>query len=342
MPGWFRNIFGKGVPRDGGGDAPPPTPPAATSPNPGPDHWWTAEFPEWGGVMKTHDRFARFMNAVERYFSRRGMTPEYARDGVLLLPAGSAIIGQLGLANLIQSCAQRPDDEFPGLVAAHFDAVSRSQAQQAEYEAKLKDFAFAAPRLRVRLWDGEELVIDSRIASREDIPGLTTTLVVDLPEAIRSVRRDEVQGWGRDEAELFRTARDNVIREVNAEVKPLDPSRPDGLQIIEADSFYTASAALDADRVPGLTGEHGVFVSMPVRHGMLAWRFNSPEDLEGVELLIRATRLLFEEGPGSLSRRVYWHRDGRWCEIAYESGEDHVTIIPPPELVAYIEGLRED
>lgn len=331
MPGWFSRVFGSGDSDSGpGGASRGPSDPAP---------WWEGEFPEWALVLKRPDRFSLFMSTVDRYFSKRGIRIVIHPDGMVVMPPTAPLKGQFGLANLMQSCAQRETSDWNGLVAAHFDALARSQAQQQEFDDKLKRWEFAGARLRVRLWDTEDTPFPEAAVASEDIPGLTTALVVDLPEAIRTVSRDEAKAWGRGVAELFREARDNVMREVCPEVCPYDPQEPDGLLIVEADSFYTASVALDAESVPGLLGEHGVFLSMPVRNGLLAWRFNALADVQGIGPLVRATRLLFEEGPGSISSRVWWLRNGAWHEIGYESGPEHVAVIPPAALVEYLNGL---
>jgi hypothetical protein len=328
MRGWFRRVFG-------GGESGPPGGGGSSS------RWWHADFPDWAAVMRTPDRFAAFMDAVERYFVRRKMVAMIQPEGVVVMAEGSPLPGTLGLANLMQSCALHELDEWNGLVAAHFDAIARSHAQRDRYDAQVKEWGFVSPRLRIRLWDKEEAPQLPHSVLSEDIPGLLTALVVDLPEAIRSVSAGERAGWGRPDRELFRIARDNVLREVQPEARPFDPERPDGLLIVEADSFYTASAALDAERVPGLLGQHGVFFSLPVRHGMLAWRFNALEDVQGIGPLARATRRLFDEGPGSLSPRIWWFRAGACIEVGYESSPEHVAVIPPAALAEYLRDLAQ-
>lgn len=334
MRGWFRRVFGNGAGRAGGGGGDAPV-------GRGDSHsrWWHEDFPDWALVMKTHERFATFMDAVERYFVRRKIPVQIHPEGTVSLPEGAPLMGTLGLGNIMQSCARHEDDEWNGLIAAHFDTLARSHAQRDKFEAQIKDWAFVGPRLRIRLWDQDESRHLAKSVTTEHIPGLLSALVVDLPEAIRSVHVEEKDAWARPERELFRIARDNVLREVQPEARPFDPERPDGLLIVEADSFYTASAALDVERVPGLLGQHGVFVSLPVRHGMLAWRFNELDDVQGVGPLVRATKVLFEEGPGSISSRVWWFRAGTWHEIGYESSDEHVAVIPPAELAAYLNRL---
>ncbi len=334
MRGWFRRVFkGGSGPGDGGGDAPRP------DPN---DRWWHQDFPDWALAMKTPERFTLFMDAVERYFVRRKLTARISPEGYLELPENSPLPGRFGLTNLLQSCAMQEQDEWNGQVAAHFDTLARSHAQRGKFDAQIKDWAFSGPRLRVRLWDAEDLPPLRGAVLAQDIPGLVSALVVDLPEEIRSVSVEERAGWGLSDREVFRLARDNVLKEVQPEAKPLDPDRPNGLLIVEADSFYTASAALDAEMVPGLIGQHGVFLSMPVRHGLLAWRFDEFDDIQGVGPLVRATRRLFDDGPGSLSSRVWWLRGGSCYEVGYESSPEHVAVIPPPELIEYLRHLAED
>jgi hypothetical protein len=177
------------------------------------------------------------------------------------------------------------------------------------------------------------------LVTRKDIPGLTTTLVLDLPEAVRTISPSERGLWEVGDREVFDAALTNVWEEVNPEAVVLDPEEPEGLVVVQADSVYAASAALRIGELSEGFGDHGAFVSIPTRNGILMWPFRTLEDMNGLGVLVRATKFFHDRGPGSLSQRVWWVREGEWHEVEYEVKGDQLSLRAPDPLLAYLESI---
>lgn len=303
--------------------------------------WWETDFPDWAVTLGTHDRFRAFMDGVALYFSKRNL-PSHIHPSGVVFPDPNNVEKTWGLANLLQICASRNTEEFPGLVASHFDLLERAAAQQQQLASKVAEWEYAAPRLRIRLWDVDVRQTLVNSVTRESIPGLITALAIDLPDSIQTVTHDLARSWDKTPVELFDVARDNTWDAVKPQPKLLSPEHLGAIQIVEEDSYYTASLALQIDRLPQLLGPHGTFLSVPTRSGMLALPFHTIADLQLLAHMIRFTRHCFEQGPGSVSHRLWWYRLGTWHEIPYESDPERISVLPPPEFERYLASVAPE
>jgi hypothetical protein len=125
----------------------------------------------------------------------------------------------------------------------------------------------------------------------------------------------------------------------HVEISPIDPSEPDGIHSIFAESVFVAARALRFERFTKVHGTHGSLVSLPVRHAMLAVPVSEPDRIvPSLGSLITLTRQLEQQGPGPVTSKVYWWRNRVWQEVRYELRGDQLEIAPPEELVDIIEG----
>lgn len=303
--------------------------------------WWDSDFPDWAAPMESPERFRAFLDGVSAYFAKRNLSAHIHPSGVVH-PDPNNVEQTWGLANLLQICADRSAAEFPGLIASHFDLLERATVQHQQFASKLANWDYARPRLRIRLWDEDARQALANSIIRETIPGLITALAIDLPESIETVSHDLARSWDKTPVELFDVARENTWDAVKPKPKFLSPENLGAIQIVEEDSYYTASIALQIDRLPQLLGPHGVFFSIPTRGGMLALAFHNMADLQLLAHMIRFTRHCFEQGPGSISHRLWWYRLGTWHEIPYESDPERISIMPPPEMERYLSTIAPE
>lgn len=299
------------------------------------ERWWETDFPDWARPIGNQARFTAFMDAVHRYFAMRG-TPVFLHyEGSVHHLDGAE--GSLGLGNLLQICATHETDQFRGVVAGHFDMIERIDSQT--HASKTQNWDQVKDRLRLRLWEDDDNPIIPISALRRDIPHLATVLSTDWPEAIQTVPKDIAAGWGRSEHELFSLAMQQTWDSVKPKSVALEMGDIEGMYLVEADSYYTASVVLEIEKLPELIGEYGVFVSVPTRHAVLAVPFHNAEDIGKLVHLMGFTRHLFEAGPGSISHRVWWRHDGTWREIDYESDPQRLQVMPPKELIELLERI---
>lgn len=306
--------------------APPGTPPA------------DLPLPEWAAFFRAPARLERFEAAVLRYFEQRNARVA-VEDGWVRPMEGPQ--GAWGLTNVGQACAAEEDEtQWPGLIAHHFDMMFRVRESADALREESGDFARVRDRITLRLW--EPYIIERvPVVSREDVPGLLTVLSIDSEEAVQTVKPDVAALWGIDEHALFDLALENTRRLLGeVTVQSIDGTR---LKALGSDNgYYLATLALDVDAFPGLFGRHGAFIAVPQRGVILAVPFDTLEDsVEGLSQLMHFTTGLERDGPGSLSRRVYWRHEGTWTEIPYEIADSALNVSPPQALLDLLEEIVE-
>lgn len=299
--------------------------------------------PPWGAPLQTLDRYEAFEAAVRHWFKSRGVSVIIS-EGVLRAVADGESLSQFGLSNIVSVCAAAPIEQWPEIIDRHFEALRQMHARHKDLKSSVGGWEQIRPRLVPRLWEPAALGdATSHLICREDIPGLVTTLAVNLDDSVRGISRKEADEWDRSDELLFETAIDNVEALTPVEITPIDAGNPEGVQTIFAESVFVAARALRFERFTTLHGEFGAFVSMPVRHAMLAVPLREiGAILPLLGMIIPLTKQLEEEGPGPVSARVYWWRLGQWSEVRYSLQGDRLEIAPPPELVELLESHGDE
>jgi hypothetical protein len=295
--------------------------------------------PAWASFLETRDRYERFESIVRHWFLDQSMGVVIS-DGIVRVKSDSHHVSQFGLSNVARICADAPDDTWPHVVAEHFEQLFRIHNQHRDLKTSIGGWPEIRPLLVARLWEPSSLAeTRDSMVWREDIPGLITTIALNLNDHIRGITREEAAQWSRSDETLFETAIDNVEAMTHVEISPIDPSEPDGIHSIFAESVFVAARALRFERFTKVHGTHGSLVSLPVRHAMLAVPVSEPDRIvPSLGSLITLTRQLEQQGPGPVTSKVYWWRNRVWQEVRYELRGDQLEIAPPEELVDIIEG----
>lgn len=295
--------------------------------------------PEWASYFSTLDRYDRFESLIRAYFKAKGVKVLIS-DGTLTRPGPDSKDEQMGLANIAQFCAQANESEWPSLIAKHFDRIESSHSERLQLEALEQDFDEIAPRLALRLHEPSHMqkVLDASVY-REEVPGLITMLCIDMPDTVHSVTRERAAKWNRSDDELFERALANIdaLIDVNPEQFEVDPETK--IWILGGESIYNASILLLPDRLKPYTGKHGGFISIPTRNLALAIPFDDPSALQSVAMLMQFTENFERDGPGSLSRRVWWHRGDRRIELPYEITDKGIEVHPSDEFAEIMNEL---
>lgn len=296
--------------------------------------------PEWAGFFGSAERYERFEACVRVYFKGKGQRVMISEGTV---SGGDLGEMRLGLMNVGQLCAAAPEGEWPVLIAGHFDRLGAGQRESKELESQIADYALIGPRLGVRLFEPGHLGPVGEVAvMREDIPGLVSVLCVDMPSTVQTLKREQVEEWGVDDEELFERAMQNLEGLVDAEPEEVDFGEMGRCLMLGGESFFNASLLLVLDRYEGLVGTHGAFVSAPTRNVSLVLPFDDASAMQTCAALMAVTEGMERDGPGSLSRRVWWTRKGEWLEIPYEIAEEGVNVRAPAEFSKILEELAGD
>ena len=256
-------------------------------------------------------------------------------------PSDAGPQGAWGLTNVGQVCAAEDDESrWPALISHHFDMMFRVREGANAARAESADFARIRDRVTLRLWE-RHVMERVPIVAREDVPGLLTVLSIDSEEAVETVKPDIAALWGMDDDDLFDLALENTRRLLGeVTVQPIDGTR---LKALDSDNgYYVATLALDIESFPELFGRHGAFIAVPQRGVLLGLPFDGIEDaVVSLSQLMHIAAGLERDGPGSLSRRIYWRHEGTWTEIPYEITDSALNVTPPQSLIALLNEIGE-
>lgn len=296
------------------------------------EQWWNDQFPDWALPLGTPERFRSFMNLIDGYFRKKGLKVEITPDGVRTSEPESVF----GYDNLLQSCVGLDVVAMKQQVTGHFDSLMRGLLDSDALALQLHDWNFAKDRLRIRLWDETHFHKQVQGVVRKDVPGLLSVLSIDTPDSIMTAGDDLPKRWNVEIDELFRIALANSLAEFNPDRHLFQSERPDGPFALEDQSLCFASLVLDPAKLQELCGKHGAFIALPIRNTILVAPFVTLADMSDLNVIYGLCVGIHKQGPGSLSERVWWVKDGRWIEIDISMHEKRIVVRPPEEFVEYL------
>ena len=282
------------------------------------------DVPEWARFFDA-DSYRAFLEHVGADLKRRGLMYGID-DGVVEIRRIGAPLKSLGLLNLAQACNLSERDEWPSIVASHFDLIVDADLDSA---AGFDDFAAVRPLVKLRLYppDYAEQGVDL-VASRP-IPEVIAAVVLDLPQTVRTVTEENLKSWGRSREEIFDLALANV-RAGEAPARQDVPLEEGGtLAAYLGDDFFTATHGLLLPEA----GAYGSLGGIPHRHALLVHDIADRTVVNALRRLALIAFGMFQEGPGSITPNVYWRRGGTFTLIETRVTATSVTVTPPEAFV---------
>nr|WP_237500036.1 immunity 49 family protein [Streptomyces sp. SID8379] len=173
--------------------------------------------------------------------------------------------------------------------------------------------------------------------------GLNLALALDAPTSVRLLTDADVERAGADA--LWAAAERNLVREpVRCEEVRLD-GHPVLYSVYGDSPFVSTKALILPELVAEATGkrmpEAGALVVVPTRHLLAFHPIVDGSAVDAVNDLATYAFKAHEDGPGSLSPRVYWWHEGRLTSLTVIDHETRTfTQRPPDELVAVLRALR--
>lgn len=289
--------------------------------------------PAWANFFSPA-QYQRFLGLVQAHFNEQHRAYTL-KDGVIHLtqPLGGA--QQLGLLNLAQNCAHNDEKEWPEIIQGHFRIMEKSHLEHEVLQDRLTNFDRVGELLSVRLWP-ESYVRElggDKILFRRDVPGTISALVFDLPSSVRNVTPEESEAWGKSLDTLFDVGLANLRENCIPDVTDQDLGEGVSVTLFSDESFFVASHALLLEDHDECLGNFGALVGIPHRHVLLAYPVNDLQVLPAIHRLIPIIHGMERDGPGSLSRRLYWYKDGAFTDLPYELDQKVLRFSPPDEFV---------
>ncbi|HDQ70704.1 MAG TPA: hypothetical protein ENN19_01255 [Chloroflexi bacterium] len=294
--------------------------------------------PEWADFF-TGQAYEAFLQLVLDYFQEREIEVTVG-DGVLVDQERDI---HFGLQNLAQMCNQSDYGDWPEIIKIHFESLRRAEDERRDLDQQKQDFSKIRDILAVRLWPADYLssLKHVDIVYREDIAGTVSVLVFDLPNSIIQVSVDDAALWDREIDDLFDVGLQNTWKGAAPDILMEDLGDDVRVAVFQGNSFYIATHALLLEDYARYVGTYGALVVIPHRHVMVCYPIEDASVIAAVEKLIIITIQMYNEGPGSISPRLYWYEDGRFIDLPYQIADRQLHFAPPERFTAFLNELAD-
>ncbi|WP_420032804.1 immunity 49 family protein [Streptomyces sp. cg28] len=243
------------------------------------------------------------------------------------------------LTNLAQRCRTAPEAEWPAMVEAFFTHLAEgSQGGESAEELLARTCLRLVPPSAMPTGpdDGFTYV-------RSVTEGLNLALALDAPTSVRLLTDGDVERAGAEA--LWAAAERTLVREpMRYEEVRLD-GHPVLYSVYGDSPFVSTKALILPELVAEATGkrmpEAGALVVVPSRHLLAFHPIVDGTAVDAVDDLATYAVKAHEDGPGSLSPRVYWWHDGRLTSLTViDDVAGTLAQRPPRELLDVLRGLR--
>lgn len=268
------------------------------------------------------------------------------RYQVALVQGGTifVIIGKdtasVHLDNLILKClAEKDRSAWNMVIRDHFSNLFVSIDAQNQMDPK--NYETVKKSLSLRIYPKE--TVDARggpdqLVARTDMEGTYTLLMLDLPGAFTPVQKKMFDGWNKDQAEVFKTAQENVdTQKMYKGTRTLDFQGSHVEITIIGNDNYAASYALDLmNNSPELVGEWGCVVSIPNKALVNLCKISRDKPLDFVKFIqmtLPFNEKAYRDHPQPVSDHYFWYYKGAFTLIAVRTDDKGgVQVVAPVAL----------
>jgi len=295
--------------------------------------------PEWASYFNKKD-YAVFIRTIKQYFKSRKIDYELG-DGVVKLRGTENGAGTLGLSNLGQHCAQLDASEYPDVIAAHFDASFRARRFSEAFNKIEGSFEDVKQYIGVRLYDEQYVAhLGKENTLGIDFPGeLYAMIVFDFPDNVVNIRPEQAGKWAVPTDELFAVGLANTKSRY-----AVDISRQSfgefSIWFAQADHFFASNIVFDLENRPEVIGSKGSLIGLPHRHAVIIYPIENLATLNALNALIPTIYRMHQDGPGSLSEKLFWYNDGIFTPLPYSIESGAIQFFPPEDFVEVLNGLE--
>ncbi|MCU0429577.1 MAG: hypothetical protein MUF42_06350 [Cytophagaceae bacterium] len=174
------------------------------------------------------------------------------------------------------------------------------------------------------------------LLSRQDLDGILSVLVFDLPDSVECVLRTQLERWNKKEEEVFAIALRNMREKYS---RQWQKGKNLFLEITEPDSFACTEALL-LDRHTMCIGKFGTLFCMPQRDVLWCAPIAGDIDLEvSLQRMIPSCQELFEKaGETQLSDQIFWYYQGHYERLYSFYTPGRLKYILPADLEELVYG----
>ena len=296
--------------------------------------------PGWANFFDKKE-YNYFIDIVEDYFNQKNFKFSI-NNGAVIVEENDFGFNNLGLVNLAQICKQEKRNDWKEIIADHFNRMIEANKFDTEFKKKINDFEQIRQYIGVRLYHKEyiETVGKENAVYKELTNEIVELLVFDLPHTVTSIKPENITNWNKQANELFDLGFKNIKANYPLEISQQD-MQDYKIWFIQSDHVFASNILLDNDEIKKYTGKHGALVGVPHRHAVILYPINDLEVVKAINSLIVIISGMNNEGPGSISDKLYWYNDGNFTDLPYKIEDKKLQFFPPDNFVQTLNGLKE-
>jgi hypothetical protein len=274
----------------------------------------------------------QFQDEITRYFQGKpGFQVDFL-EGVIHGADGT----DYGLDNLAQSYSQINIADKGKIVKDHFDGIFVGQEEEEEILKDVADYNIMKKYIAVRLYPSDylETTAGEELIYREDLKGILTVLVLDLPSTVVSLKSEQVKKWKVSNKELFEIGLKNTFANNKIDVTQEKFADNATLSMLGSDTNLFATASIyNLTKYREVIGKYGSLVGIPHRHMIVVVPINDKSISSALNQFIIIIDGLYRQGPGSISSNIYWYHNKKFMNLPYKIDEKRIQFMPPNEFV---------
>src|SRR3954451_4965626 len=290
--------------------------------------------PWWGEGFMDAAQYEAFDAALQADLRSRQWRYRQQGDAGFVEWASGSEPTAYGLTNLAQLCAGIDRSEWPAAIKDHFDNVSAIGDGSAAEPAC--DDVRSLLKLRI---------VPADLARAHDMvafpltPEIVAVLAVDYPTAVQMASPNTIAAWPPVD-ELHAVALENLRADPSPEWERVGDG-PEAFMALFDDSFFTAARVLLLPDGVDLGGAPDAVVAMPNRHAFLVHPIRDAGVLDAAGAMIGLATRLFDEGPGSIARDLFWWHGGALTTLPVHVDGRSTSYHPPDAFLELLNALQE-
>lgn len=282
--------------------------------------------PPWADFFNA-TQYAVFLTLVQAELQQKGFTVDL-QDGVAFIQNSEAKSLQLGLQNLAQMCFASGESNWEATIAKHFAIMLQRNSGQGWKEAP---FSEVSALLKLRVFSSS-LPAEAMLVGYPIAPGLEAVLALDLPDSVVTVSPTQIEKWGISREVALALGLENALREPVRKIVLTSENGPT-LQGLHEESFFVSTRLLRMEDWVAKDHPNGALVSVPCRDLVLFHPIEGIEAVRAVSEMLFTTNHFFRRGPGSISRDLFWWREGKLTLLPSEERDGSFSFAPPGEFL---------
>lgn len=264
---------------------------------------------------------------------------DFVKEGTIYLIKNEDLQA-MNLHNLIGKCVIFKDkSKWQKVIEEHCNGMFSTIDEQKKINPKAYETIKKYLSIRIYKEDYvEQQGGRDNIVTKKDIEGTFTVLMLDLPQAFRTVERSMFNLWKKEENEVFKIAQSNInqqkVDKVTKEFKV------DSIEIsvhFLGNEDYAASYSLDLmNNSPELVGNWGSVVAIPNKGLVNICKISKEKPLDFVkfiQFIKKPVENFYAKHPQPISNQFFWYYKGKFTRInVLEDKNGNINVLSPMGL----------